>query len=35
VAVLGLMAAGEVDNPVVERGIEFLVRTSDAQRTLA
>ena len=29
-AVLGLMAAGEADNPVVERGIEFLVRSSDA-----
>jgi squalene-hopene/tetraprenyl-beta-curcumene cyclase len=24
------MAAGEVDNPVVERGIEFLLRTNDA-----
>ncbi len=29
-ALLGLMAAGEVNNPVVERGIEFLLRTSDA-----
>ena len=29
-ALLGLMAAGEVDNPVVGRGIEYLLRTSDA-----
>ncbi len=29
-AILGLMAAGEVDNPVVVRGIEYLLRTNDA-----
>ena len=29
-ALLGLMAAGEVDNPVVGRGIEYLLRTNDA-----
>jgi squalene-hopene/tetraprenyl-beta-curcumene cyclase len=29
-AILGLMAAGEVNNPVVERGIAFLLRTMDA-----
>jgi squalene-hopene/tetraprenyl-beta-curcumene cyclase len=29
-ALLGLMAAGEVDNPVVDRGIEYLLRASDA-----
>ena len=28
-ALLGLMAAGEVNNPVVERGIDYLVRTND------
>ncbi|MDF3837287.1 prenyltransferase/squalene oxidase repeat-containing protein, partial [Cupriavidus basilensis] len=29
-AVLGLMAAGEVDHPAVARGIEYLVRTQQA-----
>jgi squalene-hopene/tetraprenyl-beta-curcumene cyclase len=29
-ALLGLMAAGEVNNPVVGRGIEFLLRANDA-----
>jgi len=29
-ALLGLMAAGEVNHPVVERGIEFLLRGNDA-----
>ncbi len=29
-ALLGLMAAGEVDNPVVARGINYLLRTNDA-----
>ena len=29
-ALLGLMAAGEVDHPVVERGIEYLLRGNDA-----
>jgi len=29
-ALLGLMAAGEVDNPVVARGIEYLLRANDA-----
>jgi squalene-hopene/tetraprenyl-beta-curcumene cyclase len=29
-ALLGLMAAGEVDHPVVERGIEYLMRGNDA-----
>jgi squalene-hopene/tetraprenyl-beta-curcumene cyclase len=28
-ALLGLMAGGEANNPVVERGIQFLLRTSD------
>ena len=30
-AVLGLMAAGECDNPAVARGIEYLVRTRNSQ----
>ena len=30
-ALLGLMAAGEVDNPVVDRGIEYLLRANDAE----
>jgi squalene-hopene/tetraprenyl-beta-curcumene cyclase len=29
-ALLGLMAAGEVNNPVVARGVEYLLRTNDA-----
>jgi len=29
-ALLGLMAAGEVNHPVVERGIDYLLRESDA-----
>jgi squalene-hopene/tetraprenyl-beta-curcumene cyclase len=29
-ALLGLMAAGETDNPVVARGIDYLLRTNDA-----
>jgi squalene-hopene/tetraprenyl-beta-curcumene cyclase len=29
-AVLGLMAAGEIDNPAVERGIAYLARTQGA-----
>jgi squalene-hopene/tetraprenyl-beta-curcumene cyclase len=29
-ALLGLMAAGEVDHPVVARGIDYLIRTNDA-----
>ncbi len=29
-ALLGLMAAGQVDHPVVERGIEYLMRGNDA-----
>ena len=28
-ALLGLMAAGEVNNPVVARGVEYLLRTND------
>jgi squalene-hopene/tetraprenyl-beta-curcumene cyclase len=30
-AVLGLMAAGEVDNPAVARGVAFLTRTQNAE----
>ncbi|MCW5731045.1 MAG: squalene--hopene cyclase [Alphaproteobacteria bacterium] len=30
-ALLGLMAAGEVDNPAVERGIRYLSRTQNAE----
>ncbi|MDB5397697.1 MAG: Squalene--hopene cyclase [Rhodospirillales bacterium] len=30
-AVLGLMAAGEVENPAVARGVEFLARTQTAE----
>ncbi len=30
-ALLGLMAAGEVENPAVARGIEFLARTQNAE----
>jgi squalene-hopene/tetraprenyl-beta-curcumene cyclase len=32
-AVLGLMAVGEVENPAVARGIEFLARTQTAEGT--
>ncbi len=32
-AVLGLMAAGEVDNPAVARGVEFLARTQNGDGT--
>ena len=34
-ALLGLMAAGEVDHPAVERGIAWLRRTQDARRPVA
>ena len=34
-ALLGLMAAGEVDHPVVERGIEYLLRDERRRRALA
>jgi squalene-hopene/tetraprenyl-beta-curcumene cyclase len=30
-AVLGLMAAGEVDNPAVARGVDFLTRTQNEE----
>ena len=30
-AVLGLMAAGETENPAVARGIDFLTRTQNAE----
>ena len=33
-ALLGLMAAGEVDSPAVERGINYLVAASDRSRRL-
>ena len=33
-ALLGLMAAGEVDHPAVARGIDYLARTQGARRLL-